>query len=70
MVKVSEQDIIDCIRFFDSKEIYAYEHYGKIYVDLTQDDLSLEISADEIIARANQYRDEIMNEEDENGESN
>lgn len=70
MEKVSEQDIIDCVRFFDSKEIYAYGHYGKVYVDLPQDDLSLEISADEIIARANQYRDEIMNEEDESGESN
>lgn len=64
MIKVSEQDLLDCVRFFDSKDIYAYEHYGKVYVDLPQDDLSIEISSDEIISRAEQYREEILKGDD------
>ncbi|NDJ27940.1 hypothetical protein DMB95_08845 [Campylobacter sp. MIT 12-8780] len=48
----TQQEIKDCIAYFKGKGIYAYENDGKVIVSFDMEDISIEISADEVIERA------------------
>lgn len=63
-MKPTKQEIDDCIKYFKSKGTYAYENDGCVYLDFDNEygGLSVEISSDEIIARA-----ELYNEENQKG---
>ena len=56
--KPTKQEISECIAYFESREIHAYEHYGSVYVNFDMEDISVEISSAEIIERAEMYRQE------------
>ncbi|KGI57347.1 hypothetical protein [Campylobacter sp. MIT 97-5078] len=58
--KLTEQEIKDCIAYFKDKDIHAYENDGKVYVNFDLEDQCVEISADEIMERA-----DIFNRENE-----
>lgn len=46
----------DCISYFKGKGIYAYEHNKKIFLNFEERDICIEISADEIIERAELFQ--------------
>ncbi len=57
----TKQEISDCIAYWKSKGVYAYENDGRVIVNLeSQDygDFDVVISNDEIIARAELYNEE------------
>ena len=60
--EVSEQDKKDCIAFFESKGVCTYEDYGSVIVDIPEKDLSVEISAVEIMISAGRYREMQTND--------
>lgn len=64
-MKPTKQQISDCIAYWKSKGAYAYENDGCVFLNVeTQDygDFDVEISSDEVIARA-----ELYNEENQKG---
>lgn len=64
-MKPTKQQMSDCIAYWKSKGAYAYENDERVFLNVeTQDygDFDVEISSDEIIARA-----ELYNEENQKG---
>lgn len=53
----NESEIRDCIEHFKSRDIYAYEDDGSVYVDVGQE-IHVQISSSEVSFRADEYRNE------------
>ena len=60
-MEITNQQISDCIAYWKGKGAYAYENDGRVFLNVeTQDygDFDVELSSDEIIARAELYNEE------------
>lgn len=56
MTNTTQQQRNDCISYFKSQGIYAYEHNKKIFIDFEERDICVEISTDEVIERAELFQ--------------
>ena len=59
MNKSTLQDCIECFKRFD---IQAYEENGRVHVETSMLDIFVQVSKEEVIYRADQYR-ELQNQE-------
>lgn len=57
-MKPTQKEIGECIAYFKGKEIFAYEDYGRVFVNFDLEDVCVEISSAEICERAELYRQE------------
>lgn len=56
MTNPTQKQKNNCISYFKGQGIYAYEHNGRIFIDFEERDICVEISADEIIERAELFQ--------------
>lgn len=53
---MNEKILIDCVNYFTANGIYAYIKNNSVYVDI-KEKISVELSADEILKRAEIYKE-------------